>query len=138
MFVIFGMKKRPKIIEIKKKKCKHCKKNTFHQKIQIKNYFTLFFIPLIPFGSQEIEICNACGYQYGQEKLKKHKPFKERFISFFKPDLYKIILFLLLGYFWYTNLKVVSTGNIITTILLSYITSSFMVWLGKKILEKFK
>ena len=41
--------------------CSHCGRQTVHSAFTLRNWFTLFFIPLIPFGKKHQIACNVCG-----------------------------------------------------------------------------
>ena len=59
--IIFGTKTRPKVLGGLEKPCGHCKNKTIHAVIKVTKWFTLYFIPLIPYSSKLFVNCNACG-----------------------------------------------------------------------------
>lgn len=61
MFFIVGA--RPQVRELRTLTmvCWKCSTPSAHRLTQVKNHVTLFFIPLIPFGSKRILQCLLCG-----------------------------------------------------------------------------
>ena len=59
--IIFGTKTSPKVIGGSKKSCTSCKKKTVHGFVKVTEWFTLYFIPLIPVSKELLCICGACG-----------------------------------------------------------------------------
>jgi hypothetical protein len=59
-FVIFGSKGKVEFKGIYWDKCKSCSKEGPISAFDAKRYFTLFFIPLIPYNSKRIIKCNRC------------------------------------------------------------------------------
>jgi hypothetical protein len=37
---------------------------SIHTALELKNWFTLFFVPVIPFGTAYLTRCNLCGTKY--------------------------------------------------------------------------
>ena len=59
-FVIFGSKGKVLFKGVYWDKCKSCGKEGPISAFDAKRYFTLFFIPLIPYSSKRIIKCNRC------------------------------------------------------------------------------
>ena len=67
IFILFGWGQRTKkLIEETYKKCKYCHNGTLDYK-KITTWFTIFFIPLIPYKKEYYLMCNNCerGYESG-------------------------------------------------------------------------
>jgi hypothetical protein len=62
MFLLFGTKTKPEQKGSVKFPCSNCKRETIASIIEIKKFFTLFFIPLIPYGDKTFIRCNVCGF----------------------------------------------------------------------------
>ena len=64
MFIIFGTENKSKTLGIKKEicECPRCKQQVFHNIVQQTGYFTLFWIPMLPYQNDYLEICPMCGY----------------------------------------------------------------------------
>jgi len=59
--IIFGTRTRPKVLGGLEKPCEHCRNKTIHAIVRVTSWFTLYFIPLIPYHSKLFSNCNACG-----------------------------------------------------------------------------
>lgn len=59
--IIFGYRTSPKIEGGFKGECECCGRDTVHTVARITSWFTLFFIPIIPFSNKLVVGCNACG-----------------------------------------------------------------------------
>ena len=65
MFILFGTKGSVKFAGAYWGKCKICDEESAISVFNIRTYFTLFFIPVIPINSKKLARCNNCG----QERL---------------------------------------------------------------------
>jgi len=61
MFFLFGLRRQAKVIGQFERTCSKCGRQTVHSAIESQRWFTLFFIPVIPFGSSYSTRCNLCG-----------------------------------------------------------------------------
>jgi len=64
MLFLFGVRRKQKPLGQVERPCTKCARSTVHTALELKNWFTLFFIPVIPFGTSYITICNLCGMKY--------------------------------------------------------------------------
>jgi hypothetical protein len=71
--IIFGDRSSPKVEGGFKGKCECCAKNTVHTVARITKWFTLFFIPVIPFSDKLVVGCNACGLRLELKGESKQK-----------------------------------------------------------------
>ena len=62
MFFIFGWghQERKDLGPAFKIKCPNCEKEEFWHLLQLKNYFTLFFIPVFPYETNNLVFCPVC------------------------------------------------------------------------------
>lgn len=72
MFIIFGWGKQTMKGEgpVFRNTCQHCKNNDIWELYTRRTWFTLFFIPLIPYSTEHLLICPVCNYGYRVEKTK--------------------------------------------------------------------
>jgi len=92
MFVLFGLDKEtrrdygPAIPIV----CPNCHNATYLRLIEVKKWFTLFFIPLFPYDSSYLLVCDVCsrGVELDDERFEKARKlcravraFRERQIS---------------------------------------------------------
>jgi hypothetical protein len=61
MFFLFGMRKKATSLGQLDRSCSKCARTTVHVAIEAKKWFTLFFIPVIPLGSNYAIRCGVCG-----------------------------------------------------------------------------
>ncbi len=61
MFFLFGFRRKAKAVGQMDRQCSKCSRSTIHTAIESKRWFTLFFIPVIPLGSDLAVRCNVCG-----------------------------------------------------------------------------
>jgi len=64
-FIIWGWGSETNGTPTGKQRCPHCKRLTFHEKVELNKHFDLFFIPVYNYGNKSWMRCNACGYEYG-------------------------------------------------------------------------
>lgn len=62
--IIYGTKTRSKELWTGVLPCPHCERNTWHVAAEYSKWFSLFFIPLIPYKRHFIFTCRACGYPF--------------------------------------------------------------------------
>lgn len=61
MFIIFGTKSTKKILGVQKRvRCGRCNNIAPWQVLKITNWFSLFFLPIIPISTKYFEICPIC------------------------------------------------------------------------------
>ncbi len=72
MFIIFGWGKKTMKDEgpVTRSTCKHCKNNDVWELYTRRTWFTLFFIPLIPYSTEHMLVCPVCNYGYIVDKAK--------------------------------------------------------------------
>jgi hypothetical protein len=51
MFFLFGVRRKEKTIGQVERPCSKCARPTVHTALELKSWFTLFFIPVIPVGT---------------------------------------------------------------------------------------
>jgi hypothetical protein len=61
MFFLFGTRRKAKVLGQMERHCAKCARSTVHSAIESRQWFTLFFIPVIPLGSNYALRCNLCG-----------------------------------------------------------------------------
>lgn len=61
--IIFGNRRRNKVLGKVQYPCSWCRQNSFHTIVQSQNWFALYWIPVIPLGKTYIARCDVCGYQ---------------------------------------------------------------------------
>jgi predicted nucleic-acid-binding Zn-ribbon protein len=61
--IIWGFRGRNKVMGQLQFSCTRCKNVSFHGIVRTTRWFTLFFIPLIPFNKYTTARCNMCGFQ---------------------------------------------------------------------------
>ena len=64
MFFLLGVRRKEKTIGQVERPCSKCARPTVHTALELKSWFTLFFIPVIPFGTTYLTRCNFCGTKY--------------------------------------------------------------------------
>ncbi len=62
--IIYGAKTRSKELWTGVMPCPHCEKNTWHVATEYSKWFSLFFIPLIPYKRHLIFTCRVCGHSF--------------------------------------------------------------------------
>lgn len=69
--IIFGTRAKYKTVGEGDFFCPHCQKERHYERKQVKNYFSLYFIPLIPIGGEDGEFieCQRCKRTYSPEVL---------------------------------------------------------------------
>ncbi len=72
LLIIFGTKVKTRITDEGQFFCPSCQKERRYARKSGKNYFALYFVPLIPLGDvDEIIECQHCGRSYNTDVLKK-------------------------------------------------------------------
>jgi hypothetical protein len=61
MFFVFGTRRKATPICQMERPCTKCARPTIHSAFESKQWFTLFFIPVIPLGASYAIRCNLCG-----------------------------------------------------------------------------
>jgi len=61
MFFLFGMRTKAKSIGQVERPCSKCARLTMQNAVASQRWFTLFFIPVIPLGSNCVLRCGVCG-----------------------------------------------------------------------------
>jgi len=78
--IIFGTRARYKTVDTGQFHCPHCQKEREYHHKQGKNYFSLYFIPVLPIGdANEFVECQTCKRTYSTEAInfKPSKPQNE-------------------------------------------------------------
>jgi uncharacterized protein (DUF983 family) len=67
MFIIFGWGRqtRTEFGSTMLIQCPHCNNTKFWDLIKLRTWFTLFFIPLIPYSSEVLLVCPVCAHGLG-------------------------------------------------------------------------
>lgn len=92
--IIFGTKAKTKTIDQGEFYCPHCAHERHYERKQVKNYFSLYFIPVVPIGDGgEIIECQTCGRSYApavlERKLSKPQPDVARLLNSVRARLEK-------------------------------------------------
>ena len=75
MIIIFGSKVRYKTLSTGQFYCPQCKAQRAYELRQARNWFALYFIPIIPLNTiGEFVTCLTCGTQFAQEVLSMPLP----------------------------------------------------------------
>lgn len=75
MIIIFGNKVRYKTISTGQFYCPQCKAQRDYELRQVRNWFALYFIPIIPLNTiGEFVTCLTCGTQFAKEVLSMPMP----------------------------------------------------------------
>ena len=61
MLFFFGLRTKTRGIKQVECPCTKCARRTMFTAVEVKRYFTLFFIPVIPLGTKHLIRCNLCG-----------------------------------------------------------------------------
>ncbi len=61
MFFLFGVRTKSQALGQFERPCVKCARPTMHAAIEAKRRFTLFFIPVIPLGTNYATRCGVCG-----------------------------------------------------------------------------
>jgi hypothetical protein len=61
MFFLLGVRRKAKAIGQIERQCTKCTRPTVQTAVESQRWFTLFFIPVIPLGSNLAVRCNLCG-----------------------------------------------------------------------------
>ena len=68
MFFIFGYGPRVKDLGFDQHRtCQHCNNHTQWRRVEVTNWVTLFFIPVIPTGRKRLVQCPICSYGWEEE-----------------------------------------------------------------------
>lgn len=70
MFIIFGTRNSCEQLNCAQNEiqCERCSNITYYQILRTRTWFTLFFIPLIPFNTKYYTSCPICGNSIQIEK----------------------------------------------------------------------
>jgi hypothetical protein len=61
MLFLFGLRTRAKSLGQVERLCSKCARPTVHNAVESRRWFTLFFIPVIPLGGNQVVRCGVCG-----------------------------------------------------------------------------
>lgn len=61
MFFLFGTRSKAKALGQIERPCSKCGRPTVQTVVELRRWFTLFFVPVIPLGSSQVVRCNLCG-----------------------------------------------------------------------------
>jgi Fe2+ or Zn2+ uptake regulation protein len=101
MFIIFGwghqtIKQYGATLPIK---CPNCNNSVFLHLVQTRTWFTLFFIPVIPYESKHYLLCEICGQgiELNGEEIDRAKELNQATSSFLSKEIsedqYKVALY---------------------------------------------
>lgn len=81
MFIVFGWGRQTvkKHGPVYKLHCDHCKNDEYWQLYSKKTWFTLFFIPVIPYETENLILCPICSYgvKLDNDKFREFKAVAE-------------------------------------------------------------
>src|SRR5579863_10383892 len=60
MIIIFGVRRMRKRLGAVLLMCRQCQRPCAHPIVQVKTWFSLFFIPIIPMGTKFFTVCTFC------------------------------------------------------------------------------
>lgn len=91
MFLIFGWGRKtvkdygPTILT----KCGNCNNNVFYKLVHVRVWFTLFFVPIFPYESKYILLCNTCsrGRELFDKDIEKAKNYNKLTTSYLKKEI---------------------------------------------------
>ena len=63
MLVLFGLKEKKTNRGEISRYCPVCGRETQHTQEDRATHFTLYFIPVLPFGTKQVQRCNLCGHE---------------------------------------------------------------------------
>jgi len=61
MLFLLGVRTKAKPVGQVERSCTKCARPTVHVAVETRRWFTLFFIPVIPLGSNHFTKCGVCG-----------------------------------------------------------------------------
>ncbi len=59
--IVMGIRSRAQHLGMPRLRCPRCGQDAPHRIVRSQRWFTLFFIPIVPFRSRYISTCNFCG-----------------------------------------------------------------------------
>ncbi len=72
--IIWGWRKMRKVLlDVDEMECSNCHNINRFKLIRYTSWFTIFFIPLIPFKSDYFIVCPICEYGYKIDKIEKER-----------------------------------------------------------------
>ena len=82
MFIIFGLYNLKRKLSQIPFDCPNCKKETVHTLEEGRNWFNLFFIPLMPMGRLKLLLrCSTCNYELDHSTLSYKEDSRNGFLS---------------------------------------------------------
>jgi hypothetical protein len=60
MLILFGIRRRRRQRGVLLMMCQRCQRPCAHTIVQVRTFFTLFFIPVIPMGTKHSTVCSMC------------------------------------------------------------------------------
>lgn len=77
--IIFGTGPRRERVDEGEFFCPHCQTTRHYERLNVRNYFRLYFIPLIPLGDgREVVVCTTCNNGFDPQVLLMEKPKPKR------------------------------------------------------------
>ncbi len=61
--IVWGYRSRNKVLGQAAYQCSRCGQQAYHTGVRTTRWFTLFFVPVIPFSKKTTARCNVCGFQ---------------------------------------------------------------------------
>ena len=61
--IFFGSRSYNRVLGQVRYPCRRCQQHSYHVVVLSNNWFTLYFVPVIPLGKSFSARCNLCGYQ---------------------------------------------------------------------------
>lgn len=63
MIILFGTRTTPSVMGQLSYVCMRCQQHAWHTFVRSAQWFTLFFIPVIPLGKSTYATCNTCRFR---------------------------------------------------------------------------
>ena len=60
--IIYGVRRRVRALATLRFRCSRCGQEAAQRLVRSQRWFTLFFVPLFPFGSRYVATCTYCGF----------------------------------------------------------------------------
>ncbi len=73
--IVFGSRPRTKVLRQVQYTCPMCQQYSYHVVVRSQNWFTLYWIPVIPLKKRNVSRCNFCGYQQQVDDAQVHRWF---------------------------------------------------------------
>jgi hypothetical protein len=61
--IVYGLRSRNKVLGQVAYECSQCHQIAYHSGVRTTKWFTLFWVPVIPFSKKTTARCGTCGFQ---------------------------------------------------------------------------